>query len=86
LPHPKCAYRPSRWGDLEITGEAAKNIVDDVVAGAPEIEWRNIRGMRDILAHGYYGTSLQIVWATATTRMDEREAAVGKLLARPSGS
>jgi uncharacterized protein with HEPN domain len=47
---------------------------------------RRIRGMRDILAHGYFGTSLPIVWATATTRMDELEAAVGKLLGRPSGS
>jgi len=38
--------------NIEIIGEAAKNIPDDVVAGAPEIEWRNVRGMRDILAHG----------------------------------
>jgi uncharacterized protein with HEPN domain len=72
--------------NIEIIGEAAKNIPDDVAAGAPEIEWRNVRGMRDILAHGYFGASLEIVWATATTRMDEIEAAVRKLLGRPSGS
>jgi len=72
--------------NIEIIGEAAKNIPDDVVAGAPEIEWRNVRGMRDILAHGYFGASLEIVWATATTRMDELEAAVRKLLGGPSGS
>jgi uncharacterized protein with HEPN domain len=72
--------------NLEIVGEAAKNIPDHVVAGAPEIEWRNIRGMRDILAHGYFGTSLPIVWATATTRMNQLEAAVYKLLGRSSGS
>jgi uncharacterized protein with HEPN domain len=72
--------------NLEIIGEAAKNIPDDVVVGAPEIEWRNIRGMRDVLAHGYFGTSLPIVWATATARMDELEAAVGKMLGRPSSS
>jgi uncharacterized protein with HEPN domain len=72
--------------NIEIIGEAAKNIPDDVAAGAPEIEWRNVRGMRDILAHGYFGASLEIVWATATTRMDDIEAAVRKLLGRPSGS
>lgn len=70
--------------NIEIIGEAAKGIPDEV-AGAPEIPWRNVRGMRDILTHEYFGASLQIVWATATTRMDALEAAVRKLLARPSG-
>jgi uncharacterized protein with HEPN domain len=72
--------------NIEIIGEAAKHIPDAVVAAAPEIAWRNIRGMRDILAHGYFGTSLEIVWATATTRMDQLEVAVLKILGRPSGS
>jgi len=66
--------------NLEIIGEAAKAIPDEVAARAPEIAWRNIRGMRDVLAHGYFGTSLEIVWVTATTRMDELRAAVEKLL------
>jgi len=69
--------------NIEIIGEAAKHVPDEIVAGAPEIAWRNIRGMRDILAHGYFGTSLEIVWATATTRMDEIEAAIRKLLSPP---
>jgi uncharacterized protein with HEPN domain len=66
--------------NIEIIGEAAKGIPDDVAAGAPEIPWRNVRGMRDILAHGYFGASAEIVWATATTRMDSLEAGVRKLL------
>ncbi len=70
--------------NIEIIGEAAKGIPDNIAAGAPEIPWRNVRGMRDVLAHGYFGTSTQIVWTTATTRLDEIEAAVRKLLGRPS--
>jgi uncharacterized protein with HEPN domain len=72
--------------NIEIIGEAAKGIPDELAAGAPEIPWRNVRGMRDILMYEYFGASLQIVWATATSRMDPLEAAVRKLLGRPSGS
>jgi uncharacterized protein with HEPN domain len=66
--------------NIEIVGEAAKGIPDEVAFTVPEIPWRNVRGMRDVLAHGYFGASNEIVWATATTRMDEIEAAARKLL------
>lgn len=65
--------------NIEVIGEAAKGIPDEVAVGVPEIPWRNVRGMRDILAHKYFG-SQQIVWATATPRMDQLETAVRKLL------
>ena len=67
--------------NIEIIGEAAKNIPDDVTAKAPQITWRNVRGMRDVLAHGYFGVSLEIIWATATTRIEQLETAVRNLLA-----
>jgi uncharacterized protein with HEPN domain len=66
--------------NIEIIGEAAKNIPDDVVAKAPEVPWRNVRGMRDVLAHGYFGVSFAIVWATATKGIEPLEVAVRKLL------
>ncbi|MFO0582447.1 MAG: DUF86 domain-containing protein [Anaeromyxobacter sp.] len=66
--------------NIEIVGEAAKGIPDDVAAGAPEIPWRNVRGMRDVLAHGYFSASSEIIWATATTRLDAIEAAARRLL------
>jgi uncharacterized protein with HEPN domain len=37
--------------NIEIIGEAAKNLPEDVIAKAPSIDWRKVRGMCDVLAH-----------------------------------
>jgi uncharacterized protein with HEPN domain len=41
--------------NLEILGEAAKNISDEVRGQHPQVEWRKIAGLRDVLAHFYFG-------------------------------
>ena len=66
--------------NIEVIGEAAKNLPDDIIAKAPEIAWRKIRGMRDVLAHGYFDLDAKVVWSTATTKLDELERAVRGLL------
>jgi uncharacterized protein with HEPN domain len=48
--------------NLEIIGEAAKGIPDDVRGRAPEIEWRRIAGLRDVLAHAYFGLDNDTLW------------------------
>jgi uncharacterized protein with HEPN domain len=66
--------------NIEVIGEAAKNLPEHVTALAPQIEWRKVCGMRDVLAHAYFGVDLDFVWDTATTRVAELEAAVRSLL------
>jgi len=66
--------------NLEVIGEAAKNLPEDVLSRAPEVEWRKIRGMRDILAHGYFSLDAKVVWDTATTKLDVLERAVRDLI------
>jgi len=40
--------------NFEILGEAAKHILNDIKAGMPDVAWREIAGMRDWIAHGYF--------------------------------
>ena len=47
---------------LEIIGEAVKNIDDDFRNKYPQIPWKKIAGMRDIITHEYFGVKLERVW------------------------
>lgn len=68
--------------NLEIVGEAAKHLDDRARAAIPGVEWRKIAGMRDILAHDYFGISVGIVWDAATAKIPELAAAVRASLAK----
>ena len=48
--------------NLEILGEAGKRVPADVRARDEEIAWRRIAGLRDVLAHAYFGVDEDIIW------------------------
>lgn len=48
--------------NLEIIGEAVKNVPAAVKKKYSYVEWRKMAGLRDIVAHEYFGVSLQIIW------------------------
>lgn len=50
--------------NLEIMGEAARYVPDDVAARHPGIRWNKMREMRNVLAHVYFGVNISIVWQT----------------------
>ncbi|WPP49691.1 HepT-like ribonuclease domain-containing protein [Catalinimonas niigatensis] len=49
--------------NLEIIGEAAKQLDQEFRSKYPQIEWKKIAGMRDKLIHDYIGVDLWAVWA-----------------------
>lgn len=65
--------------NLPIIGEAVKQIPDEVRDEHPDIEWRRIAGMRDVLVHGYFVTRMPIVWQVATTRMTGLRLVAGQI-------
>ena len=48
--------------NLEILGEAAKGIPAAVRATHTEVDWRGIAGLRDVLAHAYFGLDRPTLW------------------------
>jgi uncharacterized protein with HEPN domain len=48
---------------LQIIGEAAARITPDLRENHPEVPWRQIIGMRNVLTHGYFDIDLDIVWS-----------------------
>ncbi|MCP4105809.1 MAG: DUF86 domain-containing protein [Desulfobacteraceae bacterium] len=47
---------------LEIIGEAAKYIPDEFRSENPDVPWKDLAGMRDVLIHRYFGVDLETVW------------------------
>lgn len=57
--------------NLEIIGEAVKNIPVEIRNKKPEIEWQKIAGLRDILVHAYFGVDVEIVWDIIIAKIPE---------------
>jgi len=66
--------------NLFVIGEAAKDLPDDLLALAPEVDWRAVKGLRDVLGHEYFRIVPKIVHSTVRENLDPLETAVIKLL------
>jgi uncharacterized protein with HEPN domain len=55
-------------------GEAAKGLDNDLKSRYPHIPWRQILGMRNILAHEYFTRESEIIWETLTAGLPELAA------------
>ena len=57
---------------LIVLGEAATKVMDlypDFANAHSQIPWRNMRGMRNRIAHGYFDIDLEVVWDTVQTAL-----------------
>ena len=71
--------RPSVY-EFFVIGEAAKNVPVEARATAPAVPRQVMSDMRNVVAHGYFGVDLSIVWQTATDDVPKLEPLLRRML------
>jgi uncharacterized protein with HEPN domain len=68
--------------NLEVIGEAVKNLPEEVGQKFPETNWRKIAGLRDILIHRYFEVDTELIWDIVKNELPNLKAKVSAILAK----
>lgn len=66
--------------NLEIIGEAAKNIPADIRVKYGDVPWKRMIGMRDKVIHGYFGVNVKTLWTTVKDDLPPLKKLVQRML------
>ena len=72
--------------NLEIIGEAARNLPLELRKAHPEVPWRSVMGMRNVLIHEYFGVDLDTVWKVVAQRLPVLKKHVSAMLMKDKRS
>jgi uncharacterized protein with HEPN domain len=67
---------------LEIIGEAANHISEEMIKDFPEIKWRSVIGLRNLLIHEYFGINVRIDWNIFTNDLPKLKKHIQNILDR----
>ena len=65
---------------IHVIGEATKNVPKTLRQKYPDIPWKDMAGMRDRIAHFYFGIDYEIVWKVITTNLQQIKPHVKQML------
>lgn len=65
---------------LEIIGEAVKNLSPEFKQKHPDINWKTIAGLRDVLIHNYFGVDAELAWKAATKELPKLEEQIKNII------
>jgi uncharacterized protein with HEPN domain len=66
--------------NLEVLGEAAKKVPEDVRNRYPWVEWRAIAGLRGVLAHAYFALDDATLWDIVAQKVPALAEALRQIL------
>lgn len=71
--------------NLLIIGEASSYLPEEVTDNYPDIPWIEVRGMRNVVAHGYFAIKLPIIWKTVSDDLGPLKSTMEEILRNHSG-
>lgn len=66
--------------NLEVIGEAVKQLPEELTRRQSHVEWRKIAGLRDILIHHYFGIDVGIIWDVVQNKLPSFEVQIRSIL------
>ena len=66
--------------NLQIIGEATRKIPEEIRNRQPQVEWKNVIGIRNVITHAYFSIDDEVVWDIIQTKLDPLQSCVQQIL------